>query len=51
MEPVPPAVEVQSLNHWTAREVPGMGILESLVELGCYLLQTRILSFYQINNC
>ena len=22
LEPVPPAVEVQSLNHWTTREVP-----------------------------
>ena len=22
MEPVPPAMEVQSLNHWTSREVP-----------------------------
>ena len=22
MEPVPPAVEAQCLNHWTAREVP-----------------------------
>ena len=22
IEPVPPAVEVQGLNHWTAREVP-----------------------------
>ena len=22
IEPVPPAVEAQSLNHWTAREVP-----------------------------
>ena len=22
IEPVPPAVEVQSLNHWTTREVP-----------------------------
>ena len=22
MEPKPPAVEVQTLNHWTAREVP-----------------------------
>ena len=21
-EPVPPAVEAQSLNHWTAKEVP-----------------------------
>ena len=23
IEPAPPAVEAQSLNHWTAREVPG----------------------------
>ena len=23
IEPVPPAVEAQSLNHWTTREVPG----------------------------
>ena len=23
VEPLPPAVEAQSLNHWTAREVPG----------------------------
>ena len=23
IEPMSPAVEVQSLNHWTAREVPG----------------------------
>ena len=22
IEPVPPALEAQSLNHWTAREVP-----------------------------
>ena len=22
MEPVPPAIEAQSLNHWTTREVP-----------------------------
>ena len=22
IEPTPPAVEAQSLNHWTAREVP-----------------------------
>ena len=24
IEPVPPAVEARSLNHWTTREVPGM---------------------------
>ena len=23
IEPIPPALEVQSLNHWTTREVPG----------------------------
>ena len=27
MEPTPPAVEAQSLNHWTARVVPGRLIL------------------------
>ena len=27
IEPVPPAVEVQSLNHWTAREVPCTTVL------------------------
>ena len=26
IEPVPPAVESQSLNHWTAREVPHSGV-------------------------
>ena len=25
IEPSPPALEVQSLNHWTAREVPQGG--------------------------
>ena len=24
IEPTPPALEAQSLNHWTAREVPEM---------------------------
>ena len=27
IEPVPPAVEARSLNHWTAREVPGETLL------------------------
>ena len=27
MEPVPPAVETQILNHWTTREVPSSNIL------------------------
>ena len=26
MEPVSPVVEVQSLNHWTTREVPDLNI-------------------------
>ena len=33
IELVPPAVEAQSLNHWTAREVPRMGILTRLIHL------------------
>ena len=28
IEPVPPAVEAQTLNHWTAREVPNVTVLE-----------------------
>ena len=27
MEPVPLAVEVQSLNHWTTREIPAVNVL------------------------
>ena len=40
MEPVPPAVEAQSLNHWTAREVPP--ILPFLIFL--FLLQVRYIN-------
>ena len=29
MEPMPPAVEVQCLNHWTLREVPWGNLGES----------------------
>ena len=29
IEPVPPAVEAQNLNHWTTREVPKPGIFDS----------------------
>ena len=28
IEPMPPAVEAQSLDHWTAREVPTLGFLK-----------------------
>ena len=31
IEPMPPAVEAWSLNHWTAREVWGPGFLRSLI--------------------
>ena len=34
MEPVPPAVEAQSLNHWTAKKVPGLTIFFFLAVLG-----------------
>ena len=30
IKPAPPAFEVQSLNHWTAREVPRILTLYSL---------------------
>ena len=26
IKPAPPAVEMQSLNHWTTREVPSMDV-------------------------
>ena len=31
MEPVPPVVKVQSLNHWTTREVLDLSLLDSLL--------------------
>ena len=36
--PVPPAVEVQSLNHWTAREVPNL-LLMRVQKAGSSLLE------------
>ena len=36
MEPIPPAVEVRSLNHWTAREVPV-----------CFLIEVQYLHYIQ----
>ena len=33
MEPEPPAMEAQSLNHWTAREVTGSSFLSFLKNL------------------
>ena len=36
IEPMPPALEAQSLNHWSAREVPHFvgGIVERIKALG-----------------
>ena len=31
IKPMPPAVEAQSLNHWTIREVPQNGVFEHVV--------------------
>ena len=31
MEPMPPAVETWSVNHWTAREVPHSLIMMTLI--------------------
>ena len=36
IEPMPPAVEVQNPNHWTAREFPVTGILNKL--RNCHLI-------------
>ena len=33
IEPTPPAVEAQSLNHWTAREVPTPILLNYMLAL------------------
>ena len=35
-----PAVEVQSLNHWTARETSGLSFSCSLTALGGAVLRT-----------
>ena len=37
IEPVPPAVKAQSLNHWTTREVPTQ------------LLQAELIDYQDIN--
>ena len=33
IEPTPAALEAQSLHHWTTREVPGISLLKSLLNL------------------
>ena len=36
IEPTPPAVEAQSLNHWTAKEVPRTFFFLAALGLRCY---------------
>ena len=47
IDPVPPAVEVQSPNHWTAREFPGIILLISFFGLliVCYV-EIKLTSMY-----
>ena len=40
IEPVPPAVEARSLNHWTAREVPYSAY--QIVSLACVSLIVKV---------
>ena len=43
IEPVPPAVEAQSLNHWTAREVPRTELLNhSEQDRNCIRISLRL---------
>ena len=41
IEPVPPAVEAQSSNHWMAREIPDLSILSPGMSCGHLLEKTR----------
>ena len=40
IEPVPPAVEVQSLSHWTAREVPHLCTFLTLLSMFLHLVSS-----------
>ena len=40
IEPVPPAVEARSSNHWMAREIPDLSILSPGVSCGHLLEKT-----------
>ena len=44
MEPMPPAVEAQILNHWAAREVLGLSLLKhhENCKLSAYVTVTTI---------
>ena len=46
IEPAPPAVEARSLNHWTAREVPGVPLFRL-----CFLEAGRTYGFRNLGLC
>ena len=48
IEPAPPAVEAQSLNHWTAREVSHLFIVNTLPIL-FFFFEDRQEDFFNIN--
>ena len=47
LEPRPPALEVQSPNHWTTREVPHL-ILKSWGDLGWCLRSSKVTGFEDV---
>ena len=49
MEPVPPAVEAQGLNHWTAREVPRTLVFEFRTHLDNSGFHLEILKLITLN--
>ena len=49
-QPVPPAVEAQSLNHWTARKVPKIYLHFPFLKLNIKLLPWNYSSMKYIFN-
>ena len=47
IEPGPSAVEAQSRNHWTAREVPALSILDG-ISISAFFLQCSI---FELHSC
>ena len=48
IEPVPPAVEAQSLNHWTAREVPFFILFFWIIH---YMVPLTLVTVYRALLC
>ena len=49
IEPRPPALEAQSPNHWTTREVPHL-ILKSWGDLGWCLRSRKVIGFEDVSS-